>query len=57
MRSRVRFRVAIAWAMLLVAVPWGMAGWAGYTAVRWSLARYWPAVPFGILGSRVEEFS
>jgi hypothetical protein len=43
---------------LLLATPcWFITGWAAYTAVRWSLARSWPAVPCVISTSWVEEVS
>src|SRR5262249_25247760 len=34
---------------------WGLAGWAASDAVRWWLARSWPAVPCVIVRSWVEE--
>jgi hypothetical protein len=43
--------------VFLIAVAWGIAGWAAYTAVRWSLARYWPAVPCVVTGSVVQDVS
>lgn len=33
----------------------GLAGWAGYTAVRWTLSYRWPAVPCIIQTSRVAQ--
>jgi hypothetical protein len=49
--------VACSFHMLLVIAPLGIAGWATYTAVRWSLARTWPAVPCVITSSLVNEVS
>jgi hypothetical protein len=40
---------------LLAAVCCVFAGWAAYTAVRWTLARSWPAVPCVITRSSVED--
>jgi hypothetical protein len=39
----------------LIAIAWGIAGWTAYTAVRWSLARGWPALPCVISDSTVEK--
>src|SRR5947207_2963238 len=43
---------------LLLGLPaLGIAGWAGNTAVRWTLAYRWPAVPCVIQASAVREVS
>jgi hypothetical protein len=41
--------------LLIGALVWGMAAYAAYTAVRWSLARQWPAVPCIIFLSWTDE--
>jgi hypothetical protein len=41
--------------LLVAAIFCAIAAWAAYTAVRWSLARSWPAVPCVITRSSAEE--
>ncbi|HZW29579.1 MAG TPA: DUF3592 domain-containing protein [Isosphaeraceae bacterium] len=41
--------------LIVAALAWGMAGWAAYTALCWSLARHWPAVPCIVLVSWVDK--
>jgi hypothetical protein len=41
--------------VLLAMFAWGMAAWAAYTGVRWTVALGWPAVPCFITESRGEQ--
>jgi hypothetical protein len=52
-RGRSRIDALALPGILLVLAAVGMAGWAIYTTIRWTLAYRWPAVPCTIESSRI----